>query len=433
MDQEKTPAARKRKSTRIAQTDGSAEEKTNGTMNGHAKPPKQVDGWVEGMDPKIDYNPHFEFGGSWGVSAMMVGFPALMYYMWIGATYYDGKAPIPGPGESVLDFVKRLGDLIYGGAFPHVKAWAMYWGFFICEGVFYLFLPGVYRKGKPLLHEGGKQLEYYCSGMWSFYTTTVILAVFHFAGIFKMQTVIDEFGPLLSVSIISGYLMSFYFYLSAIAYGKQHRMTGYPVYDFFMGAELNPRLFNWLDFKMFFEVRIPWFILLIVTMGTAARQYERYGYVSAEVGLLIMAHWLYANACCKGEECIIASWDMYYEKLGFMLTFWNLSGVPLSYCHCAIYLANHDPSTYRWNRGFMVVWFIAYLFVYWIWDTTNSQKNRFRASETGDDFTRKTFPQLPWQVVENPRIIRSEAGTIFADGWCKFLLLPAPRHSSMMS
>ena len=25
--------------------------------------------------------------------------------------------------------------------------------------------------------------------------------------------------------------------------------------------------------------------------------------------------------------------DMYYEKWGFMLIFWNLAGVPLSYCH----------------------------------------------------------------------------------------------------
>jgi delta24(24(1))-sterol reductase len=41
---------------------------------------------------------------------------------------------------------------------------------------------------------------------------------------------------------------------------------------------------------------------------------------------------------------------MYFEKLGFLLTFWNLAGVPFTYCHCALYLANHDPATYRWNR-----------------------------------------------------------------------------------
>jgi delta24(24(1))-sterol reductase len=58
--------------------------------------------------------------------------------------------------------------------------------------------------------------------------------------------------------------------------------------------------------------------------------------------------------------------------------------------------------------------------MYWVWDTTNSQKNRFRASESGGAITRKAFPQLPWQSVENPRTITSEDGhVLLADGWCK--------------
>jgi delta24(24(1))-sterol reductase len=133
-----------------------------------------------------------------------------------------------------------------------------------------------------------------------------------------------------------------------------------------------------------------------------------------------MAHFLYANACSKAEECIVPTWDMYYEKWGFMLIFWNLAGVPLTYCHCTLYLANHDPSTYVWNKYALAALFVVYLFVYWVWDTTNSQKNRFRAQENGGIVTRKAFPQLPWQTVKNPRIIRSEdGGTILADGWCK--------------
>ena len=413
-------SARKRKTTRFDITNGESNGIPNGAANGKTKEGKRlIDGWAPGLDPKIDHDPHFDFGGSWGVSLMMVGFPLLMWYMWIGATYFDGHAPLPENGESIVSFVKRLAGLAYEGAYPTKKAWAMYWTFFVTEGLFYLYMPGVYKKGKPLPHEGGKQLDYYCSGIWSFYATCGILGVLHLTGIFKLQTIMDEFGPLMSVSIFSGFIMSFYFYFSALLSGRQHRMTGYPIYDFFMGAELNPRLFGWLDFKMFFEVRIPWYILFLVTASGAARQYEEYGYVSAEFGLLLYAHWLYANACCKGEEIIPPCWDMYYEKLGFMLAFWNLSGVPLSYCHAAVYLANHDPATYHHNRYLMIIWFIAYSLAYWVWDTTNSQKNRFRAQETGSDYGRKAFPQLPWQIVKNPRVIRCEAGTILADGWCK--------------
>ena len=72
--------------------------------------------------------------------------------------------------------------------------------------------------------------------------------------------------------------------------------------------ELNPRLFGLLDLKMFFEVRLPWYILLLLSGGAAARQYEQFGWVSGEVMFLVMAHFLYANACSKGEECIVTTW-----------------------------------------------------------------------------------------------------------------------------
>jgi delta24(24(1))-sterol reductase len=59
---------------------------------------------------------------------------------------------------------------------------------------------------------------------------------------------------------------------------------------------------------MFYEVRIPWFILFFISCGTAAKQYEVYGYVSAEVLFLVMVHYLYTNACAKAEELITSSW-----------------------------------------------------------------------------------------------------------------------------
>lgn len=108
---------------------------------------------------------------------------------------------------------------------------------------------------------------------------------------------------------------------------------------------------------------------------------------------------------------------MYYEKWGFMLIFWNLAGVPLSYCHCTIYLANHHPDVYRWNRGILAAMFVGYLFWYWVWDSCNSQKNRFRAMEKGKVVWRKTFPQVPWQTVHNPKTITTPQGTILVDGW----------------
>ena len=275
-------------------------------VNGHGK---KIDNLSKpDKDPKVDYSGHFEFGGSPGVLAMMIGFPLLMWYMWLGATYYDGHLPLPAKDQSLGDFFRQLGDLVYEGAFPSLRAWTIYWTFFVVEGAFYIFLPGVSPKGKPLPHEGGKQLTYHCSGLWSWYISIALAFALHVTGMFKLYTIIDELGPIMSVAIISGFLVSFIAYFSAIYRGAQHRMSGYPIYDFFMGAELNPRLFGILDFKMFLEVRIPWYMLFFISLAAAARQYEQFGSVSGEVAFLVMAHFLYANACAKGEECIVTTW-----------------------------------------------------------------------------------------------------------------------------
>jgi delta24(24(1))-sterol reductase len=112
---------------------------------------------------------------------------------------------------------------------------------------------------------------------------------------------------------------------------------------------------------------------------------------------------------------------MYFEKWGFMLIFWNLAGVPLSYCHCTIYLANHPPSEYKWSTPAIAALYVSYLCVYWVWDTANSQKNFFRAAERGTFIYRRAFPQLPWKSVDNPVSIPTELGdSLLCDGWCKF-------------
>lgn len=249
----------------------------------------------------------FEFGGSLGAVGLMIGFPILMWYMWIGATYYDGQIPLPDKHQSWPEFGLHLFHLAYTGAFPTAKAWAIYWSFFVVEAVMYCYMPGVYNKGRPLRHEGDRRLPYYCSAYSSFYATIALAAVLHVTSVFPLYTMIDEFGPIMSVAIFSGFLNSFLVYVQAFLRGRTHRLTGYPIYDFFVGAELNPRI-GILDFKMFYEVRIPWFILFFISSAVAARQYETYGYVSGEVVFLIMAHWLYANACSKAEQSIITTW-----------------------------------------------------------------------------------------------------------------------------
>ena len=51
----------------------------------------------------------------------------------------------------------------------------------------------------------------------------------------------------------------------------------------------------------------------------------------------------------KSEECIPQTWDIFYEKWGFMIIFWNFAGVPFTYCYSDVYMATHDPAKYQFS------------------------------------------------------------------------------------
>jgi len=103
-------------------------------------------------------------------------------------------------------------------------------------------------------------------------------------------------------------------------------MSGVPIYDHFMGVSLNPRL-GVVDLKMFAEVRVPWVLLFLISLSGVVKQYEEMGRVTGNMLHMLLATGLYINACAKGEHMIPQTWDMFHEKFGWMLIFWNMAGV----------------------------------------------------------------------------------------------------------
>lgn len=185
----------------------------------------------------------------------------------------------------------------------------------------------------------------------------------------------------------------------------------------FMGALLNPRIGK-LDLKMWAEIRIPWKILFFISLSAGLKEKELTGSVSPQMVFMILAHFLYVNACMKGEECIPTTWDIFYEKWGYMLIFWNFSAVPFTYCYSSIYLLKMAELGSPVRSSFMYNFFVFSLLLigYYIWDTANSQKNKFRMQQSGTYFPRYTFPQLPWNVLENPTFIKTEHGNLLLTG-----------------
>jgi delta24(24(1))-sterol reductase len=275
-------------------------------------------------------------------------------------------------------------------------------------------------KGLPVPSESNVQHRYLCNGAASWYATIALVVLLHVTGLLRLSWLADHTGHVLTVALLFADAMSIAAYASTIARGRETRMSGNLLYDFFMGAVLNPRMGR-VDLKFFAETRVSWILLFLLTLSAAAKHFEVYGRLTGSMILMVVAHGLYANACMKGEECIPTTWDIFHEKWGWMLIFWNLVGVPIVYSFNSFYLVAAANAPIDHTVAYTALLFVLLIGAYYVWDTSQSQKNRFRMQQRGTFIERRTFPQLPWGTLKNPRYLTTaNGGTLLVDGWWRY-------------
>lgn len=258
-----------------------------------------------------------EFGGPIGVSIIAIIFPLLMLYFWSALEFHNGQIYYPKDLTST-DSWREFGQLyvshIRERAMPTLYSVQIYIGYVLFSALLAYIMPGAQVKGMPVPSLNYKQLVYNCNGYSSFYFTLFVSLIANHYKYFPLRDIVDNFGGLLMTAIITGWFMSIMTYILTLALGTAHRLSGNHIYDFFMGAPLNPRVGS-LDLKMWSEIRVPWIILFYVSLSAVVKIWEDHGANAAAVwqvpaGLYftLLGHWLYVNACMKGEDCIPVTW-----------------------------------------------------------------------------------------------------------------------------
>ncbi|KAJ3223035.1 erg24, C-14 sterol reductase [Chytriomyces hyalinus] len=166
--------------------------------------------------------------------------------------------------------------------------------------------------------------------------------------------------------------------------------SGYPLYDFFIGRELNPRVGSF-DFKYFCELRpglIGWTVL---NAANAVRQGVSVSGVSIETvtwpqvfGGIGMSMWLvlafqfyYVVDALWNEAAILTTMDITADGFGFMLNFGDLAWVPFTYSLQSRYLAMHPVALSPLAITALITLKLTGLYIF---RGSNGQKNAFRTN-----------------------------------------------------
>ena len=224
-------------------------------------------------------------------------------------------------------------------------------------------------------------------------TTTMTTTILQFTTFPYWSWLYDNFIVLAVATSIFCYIGSIYLYLHSfrtttttthyhhnviIAPGGN---SGHPIYDTFMGRELNPRcsyLPHW-DVKEFCELRPGLMAWLLFNLSCSHVQYQVLGYNTGSMILIQIFQFIYIWDALYQESAILSTMDITTDGFGFMLLFGDLCWVPFTYSLQARYLVHHDPHLSVLPLTIIVG---IHLMGYIIFRNANSQKDQFRKDPT---------------------------------------------------
>jgi len=395
-----------------------------------------------GRDQRVkDNDKELEFGGPIGALFLIIWSHYILYYFWYCYHQHDGNIVLPLSYSQLKYEVSTFIDEFNKHCIPDVKTWGAYFSFFFFQILLAAYVPGWIGEGVPIDSKGTRK-RYLCNGylcyyicLWGFFLMHNLRYFYeetHLSDIFgqyippeslefyKATHLCENFGRYITAAIMVADITSIFWYVFGIntETNEEHAArTKNVVYDFFIGTILYPRI-GIVDIKMIAECRWSWLTLMLLTTSCAVKQAEdNNGWITKEMGMMVLAHWLYSNATVKGEHYIPCTWDMFHERFGWMLNFWNTAGVPYLYCFQSFYIYKNYKSINHSN-GYAVCVYVLLVTGYYVFDSANCQK----ASIKMPGIKRYTFPQVPWSVLQHKpiRYIETPNGNLLVDGWYAF-------------
>lgn len=300
--------------------------------------------------------------GPIGTFFMTLGLPIAVLSLYTICTANSCSFTIPSNLPDIKEFLHPLAFLIFIG-------WLCF------QAILYMLPIGEIVTGTILRNK--TRLSYRMNGIYAFAISHIAFAVAYCVYKVPVRFVYDQFISLAMAAILFSFIFSVYLYSRSFRKGALLSLggnSGYFSYDFFMGRELNPRIYSF-DWKIFCELRPGLIGWTIMNYCFLVAQYEDYGYVSSSMVLVCIFQAWYVLDSLIFEEAILTTMDIVHDGFGFMLAFGDLVWVPFTYSLQARYLVSRPTDFPYWGVGLIV---LLKIIGYAIFRGSNSQKDKFR-------------------------------------------------------
>ncbi|KAG9263228.1 delta(14)-sterol reductase [Astyanax mexicanus] len=243
------------------------------------------------------------------------------------------------------------------------------------QSALYQFPVGRVSEGLAL--RDGTRLKYQINGFHALCMTAVLLGLCVSLGM-PLGYLFDLILPLAVCAICVSYLLALYLYIGSF-WAPAHALalggnTGNPLYDFFIGRELNPRIGSF-DLKFFCELRPGLIGWVVLNMAMMMKEVELRDSPSLAMLLVNGFQLLYVMDALWNEEAVLTTMDIVHDGFGFMLAFGDLAWVPFTYGLQAMFLVVHPRSL---SPPTVIGIILLNGLGYYIFRKSNSQKNQFR-------------------------------------------------------
>ena len=175
----------------------------------------------------------------------------------------------------------------------------------------------------------------------------------------NLSWIYDNFLPLLTSSVAFSSGLALYLYATSFKRGAllgAHGATPYPLYNFWMGRELNPRL-GGVDLKEFCELYPGLIGWLVINLGMAHKQVQQLGYVTNSMLLVNAFQLYYVVDSVWNEAAILTTMDVTTEGFGYMLAFGDLAWVPFVFTTATRFLVDYPQvgeASAFWGGGYLI-------------------------------------------------------------------------------